>query len=690
MKKLCLCGVAALALVACSGENQKTAAKAGADGSATSSETAGKPELGDFGVETKYIDQSVAPGDNFYRYVNGGWLDTFKIPDEFSSYGSFTVLFERSEDRVKQIIEEAAKSNAPAGSNEQKVGDFYAAYLDVDAINTKGLEPLAADFAAIDDLQSIEDVARMMARPDAGNAPIGAYIDVDSKKTDRYIVYLTQAGLGMPNRDYYLEDKFADKQAKYKEYIAQVLSLAGVDGAAEKADAIYDVEHKMAEVEWAPAKRRERDLTYNLKSLDELKAFAPDAPWDAMLEAAGLSGQTQFVVREDDAIQNLAKLLKETPVDTWKDYLKFHLVNAYADVLPTDIDDANFAFFGTELRGTPKKRERWKRGVAAVNGALGQAVGKIYVEKYFPPESKEKMDALVANLRKSLDERLSTLPWMSEATKAEAHKKLEKFTPKIGYPDKWRDYSALVVTKGDAYANAKQANDYEWTYDVAKLGGPVDKSEWFMTPQTVNAYYSPNRNEIVFPAAILQPPFFDPNADPAVNYGGIGAVIGHEIGHGFDDQGRKSDGDGMLRDWWTDEDAANFEKLTDKLGAQYATYEPIPGFPVNPKLTMGENIGDIGGLAMAYHAYKLSLNGKEAPVIDGYTGDQRFFMAWAQVWKRVVRDEALKNQVATDPHSPAEFRVNGVVRNMDAWYDAFGVTPDEKLYLAPEDRVQIW
>ena len=687
MKKLLLCSVAAFALAAC-GQGDG----AGQTGAKTEKTTAATtPELGAWGVETADIDANVDPGDDFFRYVNGKWLDTFQIPEEYSSYGSFTVLFERSEDRVKTIIEDAAASNAAEGSLEQKIGDYYAAYLDTDAINAKGFEVVAEDFAAIDAAQTHEDIARLMGDPALGaSTPIGVFVNVDAKQTDRYVTYITQAGLGLPNRDYYLDEKFADKRPKYIAYIEQALSLGGVEGAAEKAQAVFDLEKKMAEVHWEPAKRRNRDLTYNLKTIDELKAFAPEMPWDVAFGAAGLGGETEFVVREDDAIQALAEIFSDTSVDTWKAYLKFHILNDNSDVLPTALDDASFAFFGTELRGTPKQRERWKRGVAAVNGAMGEAVGEVYVERYFPPESKEQMQQLVANLRTALAERINTLEWMGEDTQAQAQAKLDKFTPKIGYPDKWRDYSALAVTEDNAYLNSRNAGEFAWDYSISRLGGPVDKTEWGMTPQTVNAYYNSSRNEIVFPAAILQAPFFDPNADPAVNYGGIGAVIGHEIGHGFDDQGRKSDGDGVLRDWWTEEDAANFQVLADKLGAQYATYEPVPGFFVNPGLTMGENIGDIGGLAMAYHAYKLSLNGEEAPVIEGYTGDQRFFLAWAQVWKRLNREEALKNQVATDPHSPAEYRVNGVVRNMDAWYDAFNVTEEDELYLPPEDRVQIW
>ncbi len=689
MKRLLLCGVAAFALAAC-GQNEGQHSGQDTEKSEITAATT-TPELGDFGIELADIDPEVDPGDDFYRYVNGKWLDTFEIPEEFSSYGSFTVLFERSEDRVKAIIEDAAKSNARAGSLEQKIGDYYAAFLNTDAIDAQGFDVVADDFAKIDAAQNHEDIAALFGDPRIGaNSPIGAFVNVDSKQTEQYAVYLTQAGLGMPNRDYYLDDKFADKRPKYLTYIEEALSLAGVENAGAKAQAILDVETKMAEAHWEPAKRRNRDLTYNFKTREELKAFAPEMPWDATFAAAGLGDVDGFVVREDDAIQNLAKIFADTPVETWKAYMKFQLLNANSAVLPSALDEASFAFFGTEIRGTPKQRERWKRGVAAVNNAMGEAVGKVYVEKYFPPSSKEQMQDLVSNLRTALSARIDTLPWMGDDTKAQAHAKLDKFTPKIGYPDKWRDYSDLAVTEGEAYENTVTANEFEWNWSISRLGGPVDKTEWGMNPQRVNAYYSPPRNEIVFPAAILQAPFFDPNADPAVNYGGIGAVIGHEIGHGFDDQGRKSDGDGVLRDWWTEEDAANFQLLTDKLGAQYAAYEPVPGFFVNPELTMGENIGDVGGLAMAYHAYKLSLNGQEAPVIEGYTGDQRFFMAWAQVWKRLNREEALKNQVATDPHSPARYRVNGVVRNMDAWYEAFNVTEEDGLYLAPEDRVQIW
>jgi predicted metalloendopeptidase len=648
------------------------------------------PQIGSFGIAVKDIDAAVDPGDDFYAYVNGDWLKSFKIPEEYSSYGSFTMLAERSEQRLKDIVDILAAKGAVAG-DEKKVRDFYASYLDVAAIDAKGLAPLTEDFAAIDAIDSAEKFAAYVSDPATrARAPIAFIISTDLKRPDRYALYAGQSGLGMPNRDYYLEEKFADKQAKYRAYIETILTFAGHADASGAAQRVYDLELEMAKVHWEPAKRRNRDLMYNLKTIEELEAFAPGAPWRAMLTAARLGDRTEIIVREDDAVQKLAGLLVATPLETWRDYVKFHLVNANADVLPSAIDNANFAFFATELRGTPKQKERWKRAVAAIDGSLGEAVGKLYVERHFPPESKAMMEELVGNLRAALDDRIGELSWMSDETRAAARDKLSKFTPKIGYPDEWRDYAALDVRPGDAYGNAKRAQAFEWDYEAARIDEPVNRKEWGMTPQTVNAYYNPPLNEIVFPAAILDAPFFDPKADAAVNYGAIGAVIGHEIGHGFDDQGRKSDGDGVLRDWWNAADVAAFEKLAAKIGEQYAKYEPLPGFPVDPKLTMGENIGDIGGLAMAYHAYKRSLKGEEAPVIDGLTGDQRFFLAWGQIWKRVVRDEQLKNQIATDPHSPAQYRVNGVVRNMDAWYDAFGVTEDDDLYLKPEDRVEIW
>ncbi|VAV90042.1 Peptidase M13 family protein, partial [hydrothermal vent metagenome] len=463
MKHILLSGAAALALAACGEKASQSSQTGTGEETAKTAEVSTAPELGAWGVETDNIDPAVDPGDDFYQYAGGKWLDSFEIPDEFPSYGAFTVLFERSETRVRKIIEDAASGSAADGSVEKKIGDFFASYVDVDAINAKGLDPIAGDLAKVAALETHEDVARLMADPALGaNTFVGIFVGVDSKQPDRYITYMSQAGLGLPNRDYYLDEKFADKRAKYKDYITEMLTLASVEDPAAKAQAIYDVELRMAEVHWEPAKRRNRDLTYNLKTREELAAYAPGAPWDVFLNTSGLGAETEFVVREDDAIQNLAAIFGETPVATWRDYLQFHFLRSNAAILPSAFDDVTFAFYGTELRGTPKQRERWKRGVAAVNGALGEAVGQVYVERYFPPESKTQMEALVANLRIALDERLKTLPWMSEETKAAAHEKLEMFTPKIGYPEKWEDYADFAVVRGDAYSNAKSANAFAW------------------------------------------------------------------------------------------------------------------------------------------------------------------------------------------------------------------------------------
>ncbi|MEM8935696.1 MAG: M13 family metallopeptidase [Pseudomonadota bacterium] len=681
--------MASVALAACGASSSNS--DGGRPDSMAAPPEAAKPELGEWGIEVENVLESVDPGDDFFNYVNGSWIERTEIPDEFSSYSSFTILAERSEEQVRQIIKDAAASAPKTGTIEQKIGDFFASFVDVDAINKLGLKPIAEDLEFFASLQTHEDVARAMALPELGASSfIGAYVEIDAKRTQQYSLYITQAGLGMPNRDYYLDDKLADKRPKYKDYIETLLTLAEVPEPAQKAAAILDLETRMAEAHWEPAKRRNRDLTYNLKSVDELELYAPGAPWRVIFEAADLGDLEELIVREDDAIQKLAALFSETPVETWRAYLAFHHISSFASTLPSAFDQARFEFYSKELRGTIAQRERWKRGVGAVNGTLGEAVGQVYVARHFPPESKTQMVELVENVKRALSVRLDAIDWMSEATKVEAREKLGKFTTKIGYPNEWQDYSSLTVVRGDAYGNAKRATAFGWSEQVKKLGGPIDRNEWFINPQTVNAYYSPTRNEIVFPAAILQAPFFDPYADPAVNYGGIGGVIGHEIGHGFDDQGRKSDGDGMLRDWWTEEDKENYEVLAAGLGAQYETYEPFEGFSINPTLTMGENIGDLGGLNLAYEAYKLSLNGEEAPTIDGITGDQRFFLAWGQVWKRVAREEAIKAQVATGPHSPAKYRVNGIVRNMDAWYDAFEIESDDALYLPPEQRVRIW
>ncbi|MGD2133033.1 MAG: M13 family metallopeptidase [Maricaulaceae bacterium] len=653
----------------------------------------GEPELGTFGIDLAERDASVAPGDDFYRYLNGQWLDTFEIPADKTNYGSFTVLADEADEQVRDIIEAAAETDAAPGEPEQLIGDLFASFMDEDAIEAAGLDPLRDGLDAIAAAETHEDILRVMARPDlASNGPVGVFVDVDSRQPDQHALYLTHGGLGLPDRDYYLSDaeRFAALRTAYEEHIAAMLGLAGVDGAEAKAAGIVALETEIAGAHWERARRRDRDQTYNLMTLDELEEYAPGIDWRLALEESGIEGVDSAVVREKDAFPALAQIFADTPVDVWRDYLTFHVLSAHAQFLPAAFADEDFAFYGQTLSGQPEQRERWLRGVQLVNGTVGFAVGKIYVEEHFSPEAKDAMEQLVANLRAAFAERIQASEWMSEETQVEALDKLAAFTPKIGYPDEWETYEGLEIASNDLLGNIRRANEWGWNDMISDLGQPIDPHEWGMTPQTVNAYYSPNRNEIVFPAAILQPPFFDLNADDAVNYGGIGAVIGHEMGHGFDDQGRKSDGTGMLRDWWTEGDAERFEERAAMLGAQYATYEPIEGYTLNPELTMGENIGDLGGLNVALEAYRISLDGDAPPVIDGYTGEQRFFLAWAQVWRRKYRDEELINRISTDPHSPSEYRSNGVVRNMDAWYEAFGVGPDHALYLPPEERVRIW
>jgi predicted metalloendopeptidase len=656
-------------------------------------QTAANPELGSFGVALEYMDTSVKPGDDFFKYVNGKWLEATEIPADKSNYGSFNILGDRSETQVKAIIQDMAGKEWEAGTSEQKIGELYAAFMDTETIEEKGLAPIQADLAAIGALDSHAAVAAIMGNPSMGlRAPIGGFVNVDAKNPEEYIFYLTQSGLGMPNRSYYLDDdeKSDGIRASYLEFMSAMLTAVGENNASERAEAVMAFETKMAESHWSPTKRRNRDLTYNKMTKAEFFEFAPGFDWQVMLDAGGLGDQEEFVIRETDAIQGLAKTFSETDLDVLKDYMKIHFVSGNSAFLPKAIDDARFAFYGTAVRGTEEQRERWKRGVGQVSGTLGEAIGEVYVSRHFPKDAKKKMDVLVENLRDAFEEGINNLEWMGADTKVEAQDKLAKFYPKIGYPKEWTDYSELEVDRNDLIGTVKSANQWQWNDMISDLGGPIDREAWGMTPQTVNAYYNSTLNEIVFPAAILQAPFFDPNADPAVNYGGIGAVIGHEMGHGFDDQGSKSDGNGEQRNWWTDDDRAAFKERTDALVGQYNAFEPLPGLTVNGELTLGENIGDLTGLTMGYAAYKKSLNGKEAPVIDGMTGDQRFFLSYGQIWQRKFREEALRNRIKTDPHSPGEYRANGIVRNFDAWYEAFDVQPGDALYLAPEDRVKIW
>ncbi len=654
---------------------------------------AAKAELGSFGIDSTAMNESITPGDDFYRYVNGTWLDTFEIPEDRTNYGSFTVLAERSEKQVKAIIEDAAAKTAAPGSAEQKIGDLFASFMDTKTIELRGLEPLQGDFDKINAATTHDDVTTLMMAADMQAGSIfGGFVNIDSKQPDQYAFYMGHAGLGLPDRDYYLKDdqRFKDIRAAYIKHMANMLDLAGIDDASGKADTIMAIETKLAEAHWERKDRRNRDLTYNKMTLDELDTYAPGFPWHHAAEAAGLGDLNTLIVQEKSAFPKIAKIFADTPVKDWQAFLTFKTLSNYAAQLPAIYDEENFSFYGKTLRGQPKQRDRWKRGVSLVSNTVGESIGQVYVKKHFPPESKTKMVELVENLRTALGQHIDKLEWMSPETKVEAHAKLAAFTPKIGYPDVWKDYSSMQIKRDDLIGNIRAGNMWAYNDQISKLGGPIDKNEWFMSPQTVNAYYSPTRNEIVFPAAILQAPFFDPNADPAVNYGGIGAVIGHEMGHGFDDQGRKSDGTGLLRDWWTEEDAKAFDERAAKLGAQYDQFEPLEGHHVKGDLTMGENIGDLGGLNFAYTAYKLSLKGKEAPVIDGYSGDQRLFLSWGQIWRRKMRDETLINRLTTDPHSPGEYRANGIVRNMDAWYTAFDVQPDNAMYLPPEERVKIW
>jgi len=652
----------------------------------------GPAQIGTWGIDLTAHDTTVKPGDDFYRYAEGKWLDTSQIPPDRTSWGSFAELADRAEHQIRAITE-ALPADAPAGSTEQKAGDFYRAYLDTDTIERNGLTPAQPGLKAIAAARSHEQLATLIGRPDLTlNSPLGVGITLDQKNPDRYIVFVTQSGLSLPDRDYYLKDDpvFANLRAKYVAHVERMLKLAGEKNAGAKAATVLEIETQIAKVHWPAAKRRERDQTYNLRTRAELEQLAPGFPWQPLLGAQGLASQPEFVVRELDAVQALAQLFKQIPVARWRAYFTYQYLAAAADVLPAAFDAERFDFYGHTLNGQPQQRERWKRAVSALNGALGEAIGQLYVQQYFPPAAKQKMLTLVENLRAAYAGRIEQLPWMSAQTKRVALEKLAAFRTKIGYPDQWRDYSALQVRAGDAFGNSVRAEVFEWERQLARLAKPTDRGEWGMTPQTVNAYYNPTFNEIVFPAAILQPPFFDPNADPAVNYGGIGGVIGHEMGHGFDDQGSKSDAHGILRTWWQAQDDQAFRKRVDSLAAQYDEFVALPGLKVNGRLTLGENIGDLGGLSVSYEAYHVSLKGKSSPVLDGLTGDQRFFLSWAQVWRSLYRDEQLRTLVMSNPHSPPKFRVNGPVRNIDAWYKAFDVKDGDQLYLPPENRVRIW
>jgi putative endopeptidase len=652
------------------------------------------PSYGRFGLDAAGMDRAVDPGDDFYSYANGSWHKAVEIPADRSNWGTFAILTDLTEQRVRQVTEDAAKQQAARGSATQKVGDYFAAFMDEAEIEKRGLTPIQPILAYSTGISNRSDLSRAvgLANRYGINVPIRVGVDVDLKANDRYSIYLMQGGLGLPDRDYYLDEKnerFADARTKYQQHIAAMLTLAGVADAEAKAQSIFALEKQIADAQWSRVESRQMEKIYNPITRADLTTKYPGIDWNALLSGGGVPSQASLVVMQPSAIEKIAALAANEPLPVWKDYATFRAISAYAAVLPKAFVDEDFAFNGKVLVGTPAMRDRWRRGVDQVNAGLGEAVGQLYVAKYFPPDAKAKADELVRNLITSMDGRLHSLAWMAPETKAKAREKLAAFTPKIGYPDKWRDYSGLSVIRNDAFGNLQRARDFDYQRDLNKIGKPVDRGEWTMTPQTVNAYANPTMNEIVFPAAILQAPFFDPNADPGVNYGGIGAVIGHELSHHFDDQGRKFDPKGSLTDWWTPADVDRFRTYTDRVVKQYGEYEPLPGTHVNGELTLGENIADLAGLMVAYDAYRLSRKGQDAPVIDGFTGDQRFFLGWSQVWRRKYRDEALLRQLTSDPHTPGHYRPN-VVRNMDAWYTAFNIKPGTKLYLSPEQRIRVW
>ncbi len=647
------------------------------------------------GIDKANMDLAVRPQDNFYRHVNGAWLNTNEIPGDKTSIGSFYDLRDEADDNVKVIIEElAATKNLKMGSDEQKVADLFRSFMDTETRNLAGTAPVQAIFDRINALKDKNDLATFFAEHQKMgiNSPLAFYISVDAKDSTRYATHVWQNGLGLPDRDYYFNEteRFVKLRAGYLAHIENMFNLAGLNDGKAAAETIMALETKLAGFHWTKVESRDSTKRYNKFNVSDLNTVTDAFNWTAYLAAQGVSAQTDLIVNQPSFVKGFGETLAATPLTDWQTYLTFHTLSNFAGSLTKALDDENFDFFSKQLSGREEQRPMWKRGVAVVNSNLGEVIGKVYVGRHFKPEAKTRMTQLVENLRGAYGASIDELEWMSEATKKAAHVKLASFDPKIGYPNKWEDYSALMIKSDDLVGNKIRSGTVAHEKEVAKLGGPIDRQEWGMTPQTVNAYYNPTKNEIVFPAAILQPPFFNLAADDAVNYGGIGAVIGHEMGHGFDDQGSKYDGDGNMRNWWTDEDLAAFKVRTDNLVAQYSQYAVFDDLHVNGELTLGENIGDLSGVTIAYKAYKASLNGKSAPVIDGLTGDQRFFMGYAQVWRVKMVEKSLRNRVATDPHSPGEFRALGSLSNMPEFYSAFDVKEGDAMYIAPEKRVKIW
>ena len=647
---------------------------------------ANKPAIGDFGFDETGMDRSVAPGDNFFDFADGNWVKRTEIPNDKPSFGAFDTLADLSLIRTRGLLEAAAKSPS------SKIGSAYVAYLDTATIEAKGLAPIQPWLARIKAASTKADYVALAVEADRNGVlvPFGTGVSTDAKDPDSYVVSVRQAGLGMPNRDYYLSSdaKLQATKAAYQGHIARMFTLAGEPNAEARAKAVVDLETQIAQAHWTNIQSRDADKTYNKMSVAQLVEMAPGFDFVTYFKGVGTPTDT-VVVGQPSAVAGIAKVIADAPIEVLKDQLIIRSLNEFAPVLPTAFDKESFAFFGTELRGTPEQQLRWKRAVNWTSASITDEVSKIYVAKYFPPATKAAADALVKNIIAAMNARIDKLDWMAPETKAKAHAKLAAFVPRIGYPDRWRDYSALVIKRDDAFGNHLRANQWAHNYNITKLGKPVYRWEWGLAPMTVNAQANPTLVAITFPAAILQPPFFDPKADPAVNYGGIGAVIGHEISHHFDDQGSKFDPKGRLATWWTPADVAAFKQRTDRLVAQYDAYEPLPGFHVKGGLTLGENTADLAGLAASLDAYHKSLGGKPAPVIRGFTGDQRFYLGYAQVWQRRHRDNDLRNRLLTDPHSPAQQRV-WTVRNIDAWYAAFDPKPGQKMYLAPEERVRIW
>jgi putative endopeptidase len=646
------------------------------------------------GLLLENMDTTVNPGDNFQMYVNGAWIKNTEIPADKASYGVGYIVHEKSQDDVKKIIEESAAANKEAGTDEQKVGDLYASYMDMKKRDELGSAPLTAEFQKIDAITNVNQLSEYFgyAVIYGYGTPVNLFVYADLKKPTEYALYNYQGGLGLPDREYYLskDEKFSAIRTAYVDHVAKMLELAGLKNGAQSAKEIMALETAIATKHVKKEETRDMTKMYNMLPVDSIDNVMTNFDWTLFLSGAGVEKLDRIVITQPSFTFGLNELMGSTKLDTWKTYLKWNVINANASLLNSAMDEQNFKFYRGTLTGAKEQFPQWRRGVNLVNENLGEVVGKVYVSKHFPSEAKEKMTQLVSNLIGAYKESINELDWMGTETKMQALDKLAKFTPKIGYPDKWRDYSALTIKKDDLVGNVRQSKLVGHTREIKKIGNPIDKTEWGMTPQTVNAYYSPALNEIVFPAAILQPPFFNLNADDAVNYGAIGAIIGHEIGHGFDDQGSTFNGDGELKNWWTEQDREEFKKRTAALVAQYNEFKVFDDLNVNGEFTLGENIGDLGGLGIALKAYKMSLNGKEAPVIDGFTGTQRVFLGYAQAWLGKAREEALRMQVNTDPHSPGLFRVNGVVRNIPEFYEAFGIKPGDSLYLAPEQRVKIW